>query len=311
MCGIAGNLMTLSDMTFSVMEDSGHYTVDRTKAEKDTFMPNAGCGVFANKCNTTEGGAGRYYCMDTNDACNTDFSGFGPCSVGNYSSDLPFYYQYFPGKPRQGGSLSLMNYCPVISPYSNRWCNNNQNTAANNSLTGNYYAADGRCFKTSSTLYRSATGPASNGPARCFQSRCPLGIRIEFAIADSEWAQCPLDGTSATITAPSPYSGTVFCPPASIFCTPELYYLPPNVTTTTVTTTTSTRPTTTTQPTTSTTVLSTTTARTTTTMRTTTRPTVTGRSNITRRPAAAPSTRLFDSLTITIFVLAGLCAFSF
>ncbi|KAJ1468827.1 hypothetical protein T484DRAFT_1854048 [Baffinella frigidus] len=56
------------------------------------------------------------------------------CGLSSYPDDLPSYYQYFndPTKalyqyftdPSNGGSKALMDYCPVMSKYSNKHCNN-------------------------------------------------------------------------------------------------------------------------------------------------------------------------------------------
>eukprot|EP00744_Colponema_vietnamica_P011099 GILI01015615.1.p1 GENE.GILI01015615.1~~GILI01015615.1.p1 ORF type:complete len:319 (-),score=61.67 GILI01015615.1:209-1057(-) len=232
-------------MTFGLLEDSGHYTIDRTRAETEYYMKGAGCGVFDSFCNTTEGGRGSYFCFESGSACSPDFNSFGPCQMGTYSADLPSYYQFFPGSPKMGGTAQLMNYCPSVLGYSNRQCNKYDNSQANISSIGLYFGSDGRCFKTTSTLYKG--GSAENGPARCFKSRCPYGTRIEFLVGDSTvWTACPSDGSVGVVAAPSPYTGEVTCPLASAFCTPSTYYLPEGMTSTTTTTVTTTGPSTTT-----------------------------------------------------------------
>ena len=291
MSSMAGDVMTLSAMTFALLEDLGHYVVDYSGAEEDYYMRGSGCGVHEKKCNDPDGGAGRYFCFDESNACTFDYGAIGVCEIGTYNGNLPVWGQYFEN-PRVGGVAPMMNYCPTVAPHGNMLCNRYDNSFSNHTGLGLYFGSDGRCFHTSSSLYKN--NPVDNFPGRCFKSRCPEGTRVEFRVGDApEWVACPLDGSAAVINAPRPYVGEVTCPKASDFCTPDLYYLP---TTTTTTSTTSTTPAptttvTTTAPTTMTAAPTTTKAPTTTAAPTTAAPTTTKAPTTTATPTtAAPTT---------------------
>ena len=251
MSGVATNVMALSELSLSVLVDSTHYFVNKgvsksilpgygglalveddpsatTGLQRPRYMHKAGCAVFDSKCNTAEGGAGRYFCFDATSKqqlCTDDYAAIGTCAVGTYPSDLPAWGRYFASSPRLGGVEPYNDYCPIVEPSPATLCSNAQNSAANDAAQGFYYAADSRCFPTSADFAQTgvtAKGGA-NGLARCLRARCPNnGAMVQFSIGNSGWRSCPSDGSAATVAAPDGYSGTVTCPRSADFCTKGL-----------------------------------------------------------------------------------------
>ena len=115
----------------ALLQDSGHYYVDYSKAESMAWGNGTGCSFLTEKCDQSSSFAGTYWCHDTdpnNNYCDFDKTGIGRCSVGTYGSALASYYQYFSVQSTTGGSQQLMDVCPMVQAYSNRVCNNVDHT---------------------------------------------------------------------------------------------------------------------------------------------------------------------------------------
>eukprot|EP00658_Telonema_sp_P-2_P052081 TRINITY_DN4024_c0_g1_i3.p1 TRINITY_DN4024_c0_g1~~TRINITY_DN4024_c0_g1_i3.p1 ORF type:complete len:212 (-),score=46.62 TRINITY_DN4024_c0_g1_i3:235-870(-) len=146
------------------------------------------------------------------------------CIRDSYTSDLPSYAQYDPSNPRRGGSSSLMDYCPRVTTYSNRECDNPANTYANNTQFAEYFATDGRCFETTSVANVKLSGSSGSGSAgepRCLQTRCVeinSTLVVQFKIVPSKpWASCASAGSLVNLTTYG-YDGQIICPDADAMC---------------------------------------------------------------------------------------------
>lgn len=246
MAGIASEVMAFSEMSFSVLVDSGHYALSRsvslaslpdnsniglvregaTGFQRPRYMHNEGCAIFDSKCNTAAGGANKYFCFERDSAkrtCTDNFMSVGTCTTGTYPQDIPEWGQYF-GDTRTGGLEPFNDYCPVVDQLPSFKCSDAKNNASNDASQGLVFSSDSRCFATSANFAQSGVvAKSSLSEARCLRARCPNGGRsIEFQIGDSPWRACPADGSPATVPAPDGYTGTVSCPKASDFCTYDL-----------------------------------------------------------------------------------------
>eukprot|EP00758_Cryptobia_borreli_P017666 Tbor_TRINITY_DN6211_c1_g7::TRINITY_DN6211_c1_g7_i1::g.2193::m.2193 len=201
------------------MEDSGHYTIDWSKAENPKWMYKAGCDVFTEKCNTTAGGLGKYFCNDDRviPSCAPDYRSIKHCNVTTFDSDLPLWAQYFPGNPKKGGSERLMDYCPIMGVFDDHQCDNPANKKANESIIPQYYATDGRCFETNEVVKYGQWKNNKPLVANCLQTRC-VSNAVEFKMPDNAaWIPCPSKGAEVTVLQYG-YKGNVICPDPNIIC---------------------------------------------------------------------------------------------
>ena len=230
MAGIVGPDMFISAVTLGLLADLGFYAVDYTAAERPLWMRDAGCGVHASVCNTASGGMGRYFCDPTPSpslaTCDANFRSVGVCTGATYSSALNAWEQYFPSKgPDYGGTASLMNYCPIVSGYSNRACTSYTNAAANDTIQAYYYGSDGMCFNVAAGgVIKSGYTGGDVGTARCLQRRCvPNGASgqfVEFRVGENpSWIRCGSEGEVIPLASYG-YSGSVICPSVATHCPP-------------------------------------------------------------------------------------------
>jgi leishmanolysin len=213
---MAGIITTgrVSRTTLAVFQDSGLYSVNFANAESMTWGLGTGCDFLTQKCNTPASGVGTYWCNSAASVCNFDRSAFGPCMIGTYSSALPTYFQYF-SNPNVGGTASLMDFCPIASD-STVCVNENVPASTNDLIFGSTISVESRCFDTNRLLsvgYTASTFPSQT----CLKARCVGGTRIEVAVHNTGFIQCPLDGSAGVVSAPG-YTGTITCPPAPVIC---------------------------------------------------------------------------------------------
>lgn len=94
-----------------------------------------------------------YFCNDEGGAhCSHDFMFKGVCGIVKYQSPLG-YYQHLPD-PTKGGVDPLMEYCPLMSPFSSSKnrdqgnCRNPNNNGYEASLLGEKYGPESGCFRS-------------------------------------------------------------------------------------------------------------------------------------------------------------------
>nr|AAT96400.1 metalloproteinase [Cryptobia salmositica] len=170
--------MYLSAVTLAVMEDTGHYAIDWSRAETPKWMYKAGCGVINDRCDAVAGGLKKYFCNDENlYSCSADHDGYGKCGITTYQNYLPQWSQYFTGDPRKGGLEEWMDYCPIVSRKYG-------------------YCKEGeKCFKTDGMEKEGE----ENSYVSCLKTRCVSG-NVEFQLPNkSDWIRCPTEDYEASI----------------------------------------------------------------------------------------------------------------
>ena len=221
-----------SAFTLAFFKDLGYYDVDMSHAAPLTFGRGAGCGFTESKCNTLEGGLGKYWCDDSPSqepakSCTFDRRSIGYCNTQTYSAPLDCWFQYF-SDPRVGG-VEFVDKCPYVVTYSNRGCAYQRQYAANEQATqsaeadlGFYFGAGGRCFDTGGLKRSTAT---ATDTLRCMKARCPFnGSRVEVLVG-SQWLCCPLDGSAQNdLEPPAEFKGSIKCPQASDICDSEISF---------------------------------------------------------------------------------------
>lgn len=110
----------MTPVTLALLEDSGWYKVNYTKAEISTWGYGMGCDFVFGPClesnspspTVPEYGRGFFCGQDGAMGCTPDLGAKQACAIYNHNNPLPI--QYFPDRPTMGG-LAQMDYCPVYA----------------------------------------------------------------------------------------------------------------------------------------------------------------------------------------------------
>jgi leishmanolysin len=233
MAPAAGGLFSV--FTLALLRDMGFYYVDLELGEPMTWAKNGGCGFLNSKCNTDAAGMYKYFCWDSSQQiCTKQSSKIGFCPIYDHGAPLPSAFQYFTD-PQLGGFFEFPDYCPI--PYDRDGsCYSDPvdpetgailSLPTSQLLNGFYVGQGGKCFQVDGVVLLNSTKNLTELTARCFQARCvqtQTGLRIEFKIGSgtiqSDWIQCPADGSAGKVAAPSSsgWNGTVYCPTPDNFC---------------------------------------------------------------------------------------------
>jgi hypothetical protein len=148
MTGTSSMNPVFSELTLSVLEDTGWYIANYSLAGQLLWGQGLGCGFTNNACNYWPSGYNGYFCTSNGaEACTSDYQALGVCQISS-ATGVPAIYQYF-ADPTQIGSYDLPDYCPYTSGYSNGWCfdpNADTTSIINNGQT---FTPNSRCFSSS------------------------------------------------------------------------------------------------------------------------------------------------------------------
>ena len=219
----------LSPVTIALLEDSGWYRGNYTKANVSPWGHGVGCDFVSSPC-LVGGGNGRdgsipsyakgYFCNKASSrGCSPSYSHKMACTVIDYSLrgqyEPPVQFQYFSdeviGGPREA------DYCPVYgSVYSGMKpadldCRIESNGDSIDVIYSEEYGENSMCFETTS------------GEGRCYNARC---IYDEFNLqlqVDGRWYTCEEDFQQIEVsTLSGAFGTTVTCPRLSSVC-PDMF----------------------------------------------------------------------------------------
>lgn len=240
-----------SSLTLSFFEDAGFYKARYFYAEDNyRWGYHRGCDFATQNCRfLSEKGIADEFCFFTSSSsqCTYDKHSVGVCDTMSYPKPLPEEYQYFPGDPNKGGSMSTMDYCPTVIYYDNVDCINPYNVPLIN-IYGNEFGQSSRCFESSVITH---SLPQLGSHPHCFRTSC-VPSRVSFPTTASEeeevnpmshfsssvsssilppqqqiilhiqgqTAPCPIDGSEgyADTTGLRGLHGSVKCPSANEIC---------------------------------------------------------------------------------------------
>jgi leishmanolysin len=207
----------VSGVTLGVLRDLAGYTVNMDMANQMSFGRAAGCGYVNSKCNETAGGAGKWWCFDTDrgvSTCTADLKAVGFCGVALRSDPLPTQFQYF-ADSRLGGQI-FADGCPYISAYSNSICSAYRPQTSNDVVLGESYGASSRCFKALNLLMDGYESSDAGG-TRCLLTRCESTTgRLQVRVGNGAYKTCDYEG--AVLSGFVGYAGSVLCPPSLAVC---------------------------------------------------------------------------------------------
>jgi hypothetical protein len=210
MTGSATSPMVYSEMSLALFEDSGWYTPDYTQLQQLPYGYKKGCGFVDDRCSERDE---AYFCRTEGAVgCSADHLAKGYCTRTKFTASLPSEFQYFGADPMTGGTDSLMDYCPMVSPYSNGNCQNLGATATNVRGGGQQLSESSRCFVKLS-------GAAGCWDIECTGSGAAQVLRVRFGVSEcvtspSSCRVCPPDGGTVT----SPFGEAIACPPTEEMC---------------------------------------------------------------------------------------------
>jgi len=219
----------LSPLTLALLEDSGWYRANYTKAHVSPWGHGVGCDFVSSPClvgggNSRDGSvpsyAKGYFCNKASSrGCSPAYTHKMACTVIDYSLrghyEPPVQFQYFSdaavGGPREA------DYCPVYgSVYSGLKpadldCRIKSNDDAIDVIYSEEYGEDSMCFETTS------------GEGRCYEAKC---IYDDFNLqlkVDGRWYTCEEDFQTIEVsTLSGAFGTTVTCPRLSSVC-PDMF----------------------------------------------------------------------------------------
>lgn len=222
MAGALSATMYYTALTLAAFEDLGYYVVDYSKAEVMPWGYHAGESFLTEKC-VIDGVSPFPSMFCTNgtvkDACAEDRLGIGYCGMKTYQPNtIPEYEQYF-SDPNLGGLASFVDYCPIIIPGDQQWCDSR---GVPDLMPGSLLSASSLCLDAVEDGL-TVSGNVDRIRSVCAQIRCGSGVEegkydVMFA-GSSSWVSCPVGGE----VRPSLYSrtftdGAVRCPPYVEVC---------------------------------------------------------------------------------------------
>jgi len=206
------NAPVLTNLTLSVLADSGWYTADFTQAEPMDWGTGQGCLFVHDYCvQFAVTNFPDFFCtaMTSTPSCTVDRSAYGICNLITYSTALATQYQYFPSNTKEGGDEPELDFCPVVGQTVD--CRMASNTPPGIALQGDLYCPTCRCFE--STLYISALPQGSN-TLTCYDKQCwkndtgdyVLSVFVGGIQVDclSDLQQLSVPGYNGVLTCPDP-----------------------------------------------------------------------------------------------------------
>jgi len=218
MASFMGELMTatitersvLSNMTLSLLEDSGWYTINRANASHLPWGYKMGCDFVYKRCNSSWPVGEGYFCkheMRGKEGCTYDRTGIGSCDF-RYWVSIPEKYRYF-GEEHLGGPVEYADYCPFT--YGTFLCTEKSSTTG--SSYGDVTGSSSRCFMSTLSDNPDSAGRQPEAP-KCYPHYC-LSSESYAVQLGNYWYICPSGGNVSDIIS---FTGTVACANASLLC---------------------------------------------------------------------------------------------
>ena len=210
-----------SDITFSLLKDSGWYDINWDYTDTIHYGKDRGCDFYENKCVMNNNAQFPEFCVDDNSTPKCDYLRLykGYCNKQTLSSSFPEYYKYF-SSSNIAGADTFMDYCPTVKGYSNGSCRGiGVGTTLLDTGSGESVSVSSRCFEHNllNTSY-SYTSSFQRTRAGCFSVRCEDSKY--YVTVDNTEIQCipgkrvSYDGYNGKLTCPQydEVCGSVPCP---------------------------------------------------------------------------------------------------
>ncbi|KYQ90187.1 hypothetical protein DLAC_08785 [Tieghemostelium lacteum] len=194
----------ITNLTLSLLQDTGYYKIDFSGSEMWLWGKNLGC-PFVRSCSEDAWGPHPgYFCKESELTCTPTRYGKGGCFIQKNSEPLPFRFQHFKD-PTLGGIDPASDYCAFsdvsLDVSQTVYCSNGENQHLASSSIYEQYGPDSRCFEYEQF------GGLTYGNA-CWNQRC-VGTELQIEIGSGNWQYCPAGTTvksnGVTIKCPKDY----------------------------------------------------------------------------------------------------------
>ncbi|KAF2075489.1 hypothetical protein CYY_003225 [Polysphondylium violaceum] len=204
MVGFVSPVEPITNLTLSLLLDTGWYSIDPTSADPFVWGQGLGCS-FLDSCTPDSWNYQGYFCtVDGATSCTGTRVGKGVCRLGRARGSVPKQYQHFTD-PQLVGLDGAADYCPFYDVFDDDantyYCTNAalQSEKANKDI-GETFCENCRCFE----YQNSETGIEQ----ACWEQRCQ-GTSLQLYILGS-WVDCP-DSTTVvhqgvTVVCPKGYT---------------------------------------------------------------------------------------------------------
>lgn len=225
-----GDPNVISAFSLALLQDSGWYEVDYSRAAPFKWGAGLGCGFAEGKCSPQEVGA---WCSPEEGeggeealSCTFDGKGLGACDVIQYPSSLPAANRYFPDE-RLGGVDDLMDYCPRLTVREGWTCDDPTSNQPQHKWTerceqgqcrSSTFGTGSLCLGSSLVSAQSNTSADGSREVGCYRTRC-LDVasgRVEVHGPDGAWHACT-EGSGETVFVAG-FSGSITCPRVGLVC---------------------------------------------------------------------------------------------
>ncbi|CAL1536224.1 unnamed protein product, partial [Lymnaea stagnalis] len=243
----------ISRITLAMMEDTGWYKSDYSKAGDYEWGRGLGCDFVQNSCyqwistRMARGESIHPFCDQIKRGelwtdCAHNRKSVALCNLVEYGQPLPAKYQYFDSLPgisrddvgRFAGSVALADYCPYLQEFS--WTNENnvpvrgsncQEAENNLEKAGNFfgesYGENSLCFEHASKWYLhqcSSTRSPQHAGSGCYQYSCVEGVGLVIQLENQTYRCYREKQVIKVIFQSSEYihQGSVVCPNCDLIC---------------------------------------------------------------------------------------------
>ncbi|XP_065839196.1 leishmanolysin-like peptidase isoform X2 [Oscarella lobularis] len=233
-----------SEITFALLEDSGWYKPDYSKADRLNWGKNAGCSFTTQSCGSPiNSNNPAPFCTALKQQpfqlrCTVDRLAVALCNMVKYTADLDSEYQYFTSIEdvsselgSYGGSVQLADYCPYDQEFT--WtssgqvirgsrCRPSDNSPTSSSNYGlETYGSQSMCIEQGEAWKRSRmvgsreeTVTAINWGSGCYKVKCHSSSRSYDVIFAQCTYSCQNEGDRINVNQVDgewTYTGSLIC----------------------------------------------------------------------------------------------------
>ncbi|KYR02747.1 hypothetical protein DLAC_00210 [Tieghemostelium lacteum] len=149
MTGYVSQRLIISNLTLSLLYDTGWYQINFNFSEILLWGKGKGCAWLSDCANTQDSWGKDYFCYKSKElGCLTTRMGIGQCQFMNFSHAIPSIYQHF-SVPSEGGINRASDYCPFYAisekESATKYCTNNESLW--NVEVFEEFGVESRCFE--------------------------------------------------------------------------------------------------------------------------------------------------------------------
>ncbi|XP_065185698.1 leishmanolysin-like peptidase [Sycon ciliatum] len=250
--GVTTSEYIFSNLTMSLMEDSGWYDANTSLAEPLILGEGLGCDFVRTSCRAWMTSKESQnldispYCKETTNTghslrCEPERRAVALCSLRQYDQPLPAQYQYFGGAltipgvvsgdlDKYGSQVALADYCPMLNRFNKNDMTNSICTIESNAPTASdvldlqYYGSGSRCIQQGGQFSR-VSGRVRVTPrlygAGCYRVHCvaPSSLFVDVGTNRINCTKRSSAPVSVNVTINGDvFNGSIICPDYKTVC---------------------------------------------------------------------------------------------